>query len=126
MIRIRKSPCVFAGNVGHRYLEDGPLTTLRLPAVALLSCVGLRGINFMRMLITIAMVGALTTGCATTPPATPMEAHLNSYAGAEAVTMNCPAYGGYGSVAQMRSDAMKKSHAREVARRDRGGCPEST
>jgi hypothetical protein len=43
-------------------------------------------------------------GCATTP-ATPMEAHLNRYAGAEAVAMNCPAYGGYGSVAQMRGDA---------------------
>lgn len=56
-----------------------------------------------RMYLALAALLPLA-GCATTP-ATPMEAHLNRYAGAEAVAMNCPAYGGYGSVAQMRADA---------------------
>jgi len=53
--------------------------------------------------IALATIFSLA-GCASTP-STPMEAHLNRYAGAEAVAMNCPAYGGYGSVAQMRADA---------------------
>ncbi len=60
----------------------------------------------MRMLIIAGAVAVSLAGCATTP-ATPMEAHLNRYAGAEAVAMNCPAYGGYGSVAAMRADAQK-------------------
>lgn len=47
----------------------------------------------------------LLAGCATTETYTPMEKYLNRYAGAEAVAMNCPAYGGYGSVSQMRADA---------------------
>lgn len=51
----------------------------------------------------VAALGLLTS-CATTP-ATPMEAYLNRYGGAEAVAMNCPAYGGYGSVSSMRNDA---------------------
>lgn len=59
----------------------------------------------MRMLF-VAVAAALSlAGCTTAPAATPMEAYLNRYAGAEAVAMNCPAYGGYGSVAQMRADA---------------------
>jgi uncharacterized protein YceK len=61
----------------------------------------------MRRVLLVAAVSALASGCVTAPPATPMEAYLNRYAGAEAVAMNCPAYGGYGSVAQMRSDAEK-------------------
>lgn len=60
----------------------------------------------MRILIVAGAAALSLAGCATTP-ATPMEAHLNRYAGAEAVAMNCPAYGGYGSVAQMRTDAQK-------------------
>ncbi|MDX0834006.1 hypothetical protein GOD82_29765 [Sinorhizobium medicae] len=60
----------------------------------------------MRNLIVAGAAALSLAGCATTP-ATPMEAHLNRYAGAEAVAMNCPAYGGYGSVAQMRADAQK-------------------
>ncbi|MGO6895427.1 hypothetical protein RlegWSM1455_07190 [Rhizobium laguerreae] len=53
-----------------------------------------------------ALLAATLTACAaTTPAASPMEAHLNRYAGAEAVARNCPAYGGYGSIAAMRSDA---------------------
>jgi hypothetical protein len=44
-----------------------------------------------------------------------MEAHLNRYAGAETVARRCPAYGGYGSVAQMRADADKNlSRARAL------------
>lgn len=53
-----------------------------------------------------ALLATTLTACATTTPAaSPMEAHLNGYAGAEAVARNCPAFGGYGSIAAMRSDA---------------------
>jgi hypothetical protein len=60
----------------------------------------------MKLQITALVAILSLAGCATTP-ASPMEAHLNRYAGAEAVAQNCPAYGGYGSVAAMRSDAEK-------------------
>lgn len=52
----------------------------------------------------VALACVSLASCATTA-ATPMEAHLNRYAGAEAVAMNCPAIGGYGSVSQMKADA---------------------
>jgi len=39
------------------------------------------------------------------PAASPMEAYLNRHAAAEAIARNCPAYGGYGAVTAMRSDA---------------------
>jgi hypothetical protein len=52
------------------------------------------------------LLGAmLVAGCQTSYTAT--EKYLNRYAGAEAVAVNCPAYGGYGSVATMRADADK-------------------
>lgn len=51
------------------------------------------------------LLAASLTACATAAPSSPMEAYLNRYAGAEAAAMNCPAYGGYGSVATMRADA---------------------
>ncbi len=44
--------------------------------------------------------------CQTTP-FTAKEKHLNRYAGAEVAATQCPAYGGYGSVAAMRTDAEK-------------------
>ncbi|WP_312367018.1 hypothetical protein [Ensifer sp.] len=59
----------------------------------------------MRILFVAGAAALSLAGCNTTPAATPMEAYLNRYAGAEAVAMNCPAYGGYGSVSQMRADA---------------------
>jgi hypothetical protein len=59
----------------------------------------------LKILVALAALSALSS-CATTP-ASPMEAYLNRYAGAETVAMNCPAYGGYGAVATMRADADK-------------------
>lgn len=54
----------------------------------------------------LALAGLLSAGCTTTSY-TSMEKHLNRYAGAEVVAVQCPAYGGYGSVAAMRADAEK-------------------
>jgi hypothetical protein len=69
--------------------------------------------------ILAALAAMLLAGCTTTPAATPMEAHLNRYAAAQAVAMNCPAYGGYSSVAAMRSDADKNlAKARSLGARD--------
>jgi hypothetical protein len=49
-----------------------------------------------------AVLATTLTACATTTPAaSPMEAHLNRYASAEAVARNCPAFGGYGSCGRM-------------------------
>jgi hypothetical protein len=56
--------------------------------------------------LTIVVAALALAGCATTSYS-PMERHLNRYAGAEVAAMQCPAYGGYGSVAAMRSDAEK-------------------
>jgi hypothetical protein len=52
-----------------------------------------------------ALLATLTACATTTPAALPMEAHLSRYAGADTVARNCAAYGGYGSIAAMRSDA---------------------
>ena len=60
----------------------------------------------MKNVYAAALLATTLVACATTTPAaSPMEAHLNRYAGAEAVARNCPAFGGYGSIAAMRSDA---------------------
>jgi hypothetical protein len=59
----------------------------------------------LKSLAALAAVSALAS-CATTP-GSPMETYLNRYAGAETIATNCPAYGGYSSVAQMRADAEK-------------------
>jgi hypothetical protein len=54
--------------------------------------------------VAILAVSFVSTGCVSTPQ-TPMEVYLNRYAGAQAAAMNCPAYGGYSSIAAMKSDA---------------------
>jgi len=71
-----------------------------------------------KIYIALALATAIA-GCQTAPAATPMEAHLNRYAGAEAVAMNCPSFGGYGSVASMKADADKNlSKARKLGATD--------
>lgn len=60
----------------------------------------------MRKMTGAVLAMAALAGCATTP-ATPMEARLNRYAGAQVVAMNCGAAGGYASIATMRADAEK-------------------
>ncbi|KQS74399.1 hypothetical protein ASG25_00325 [Rhizobium sp. Leaf384] len=70
-----------------------------------------------KLYIALAAVAPLA-GCATTP-ATPMEARLNRYAGAQVVAMNCAAAGGYSSVATMRADADKNlAEARRLGATD--------
>lgn len=64
------------------------------------------GTIMLRKFLCLAGITALVTGCQTVKPAaTPMEAYLNRHAAAEAIARNCPAYGGYGAVSAMRSDA---------------------
>ena len=64
------------------------------------------GTTNMRHIYTIAAMALVVTGCQTMKPAaSPMEAYLNRHAAAEAIARNCPAYGGYGAVTAMRSDA---------------------
>ncbi len=60
----------------------------------------------MKLTMHAALSGVFFAGCAMTNY-TPMERYLNRYAGAEVATAQCPAYGGYGSVATMRTDAEK-------------------
>jgi|GEM_PF-1941102 len=60
----------------------------------------------MKLSMTAALGSVFLAGCATTSY-TPMERYLNRYAGAEVAAAQCPAYGGYGSVATMRVDAEK-------------------
>lgn len=60
----------------------------------------------MRKLLGVLCAVVLLTACQTTSY-TATEKHLNRYAGAEVVAAQCPAYGGYGSVAAMRNDAQK-------------------
>jgi hypothetical protein len=59
----------------------------------------------LKIFMTTAAV-ILLGGCATTNY-TPMERYLNRYAGAQTIAAQCPAVGGYGSVAVMRDDAQK-------------------
>lgn len=66
---------------------------------------GALGDRILKRLVIVAAALALA-GCTTTSY-TPMERYLNRYAGAEAAAVQCPAYGGYGSVAAMRTDAEK-------------------
>jgi hypothetical protein len=60
----------------------------------------------MRNICSVAVVALTVASCQTMQPAaSPMEAYLNRHAAAEAIARNCPAYGGYGAVTAMRSDA---------------------
>lgn len=61
----------------------------------------------MKTRMLAALAATLLLASCTTQAKDPKTAYLNRYAFAETVAMNCPAYGGYGSVAQMRDDAQK-------------------
>lgn len=72
----------------------------------------------MKLILMLAIAGTLMAGCQTTNYS-PMERHLNRYAGAEVAASRCPAYGGYGSVAAMRADAEKNlAQARKLGATD--------
>lgn len=55
----------------------------------------------------LAIAGTALLASCQTASFTAKEKHLNRYAGAEVAAIQCPAYGGYGSVATMREDAQK-------------------
>lgn len=61
----------------------------------------------MKQFLPAAALLAVMSACAPVPPQTPMQGYLNRAAGAEIVMRDCPAYGGYASVAKMREDAEK-------------------
>lgn len=56
---------------------------------------------------TLTLAAVIPLAACQTTSFTAKEKHLNRYAGAEVAATQCPAYGGYGSVAAMRVDAQK-------------------
>ncbi len=57
--------------------------------------------------VTLVLVPVYLAACAPVPEQTPVQKHLNRVAGAEIAARQCPSYGGYGSVAEMRADAAR-------------------
>ena len=53
----------------------------------------------------VFLAAAALAACEPMPEQSPMQRHVNRVAGAELAQRECPAYGGYGAVAQMRADA---------------------
>lgn len=73
----------------------------------------------MKLIRSCIIAPVLLSACEVPPEQTPMQQHLNRVAGAEIVTRDCPAYGGYGSVAAMRADAAKNAEqARKLGATD--------
>jgi hypothetical protein len=74
----------------------------------------------MKMKLIAAITAAASLASCVSGPATPKDAYLNRYVGAETVATQCPAYGGYGSVTQMRIDAEKNlAEARALGATDK-------
>lgn len=59
----------------------------------------------MRAAVKVITASIVLAGCVSTPPQSEKQRYLNRYTGAQIVAENCFAFGGYGSVSEMRADA---------------------